>query len=523
MTSTFVSMSTNQFVHSENRSVFSEIFDQYRRVIIESIITSFALDFLITDQHGGDVDTIHNVRAIDHDDRMHYKNAANEANYANRGNYNSNEYHSDSRYINKNREIKQQKDQGTLRDAYTGKKIAQNQKSDLDHVISANEIHNDRGRVLAGVPGTDLANTDQNLKATNPHTNRSKKGDSMQDYLNRAGDEYSPSQRENMKQIDEKARKAYEATLAQKYYTSKAFAADLASAAGKVGLKMGLRQVLGFVFAEIWFAIEDEIKTNGEANHFDIATMVSSIGTGIKTGFTRAKEKYKQLFSKFVNGAAAGLLSSVTTTLCNIFFTTSKRIIRIIRESYASLVQAVKILFINPDNLPLGERVRAAVKMLATGASVVAGVMVSTAIEGLPIGQLPFIGEIVQTFCGTLVTGVMSCTLLYFLDRSTIVNKLVQYLNNIQNMTFSDTIDRLKQQVRLLEDYAAKLMEIDIASFRREVNTYSSLADALSSSQSEEHLNIILKNAIKALNIQTSWGDDFDAFMRNKNAVLEFK
>ena len=122
MTSTFVSMSTNQFVPSVNRSVFSEIFDQYRRVIIESIITSFALDFLITDQHGGDVDTIHNVRAIDHDDRMHYKNAANEANYANRGNYNSNEYHSDSRYINKNREIKQQKDQGTLRDAYTAKR-----------------------------------------------------------------------------------------------------------------------------------------------------------------------------------------------------------------------------------------------------------------------------------------------------------------------------------------------------------------------------------------------------------------
>ena len=36
-------------------------------------------------------------------------------------------------------------------------------------------------------------------------------------------------------------------------------------------------------------------------------------------------------------------------------------------------------------------------------------------------------------------------------------------------------------------------------------------------------ITTILKNAIKALNIQTSWGDDFDAFMRNKNAVLEFK
>lgn len=40
------------------------LFKQYERVIIDSIITSFGLDFFIKDRHGGDVDTVHNVRQI---------------------------------------------------------------------------------------------------------------------------------------------------------------------------------------------------------------------------------------------------------------------------------------------------------------------------------------------------------------------------------------------------------------------------------------------------------------------------
>ena len=521
MTVSFAAMSVNQYQPSEDESVFDSIFEQYRRVIIESLITSFGLNFIMGDQHGGDVDTIHNVRKIGSDDQMYYKNPQNQINYENRGEYNSKIYHSDQRYIDKNRSIKEQKIQGKLYDAYTGEKFAPNQKTDLDHVISAKEIHDDRGRVLAGISGNDLANAEYNLKPTNPHTNRSKKADSMQSYLNKSGDEYSTAQKERMTDIDAQAREKYNTTLSQKYYTSKAFAKDLANAAGKVGLKMGVRQALGFVFAEIWFAVEAELKASGQRSKFDFASIITSIGNGIKTGFSRAKEKYKQLFSRLIDGTIAGVLSSLTTTLCNIFFTTAKNVVRIIRESYASVVQALKILFINPDNLLFGERMRAAAKVLATGASIVAGVMVSTAIESLPIGQIPVVGEIVQTFCGTLVTGIMSCTLLYFLDRSEIVNKLVRFANKIH--TVSDTVARIAEQARLLEAYAAELMQIDLEQFRKEVTIYSSLANSINMAQTETELNIILKNAAKTLNIQFSWGDDFDGFMRDKSTVLEFR
>ena len=48
----------------QDEDVFKGIWNQYEGVIVRSIITSFGLDFLVGDQHGGDVDTIHNVRKI---------------------------------------------------------------------------------------------------------------------------------------------------------------------------------------------------------------------------------------------------------------------------------------------------------------------------------------------------------------------------------------------------------------------------------------------------------------------------
>jgi len=77
--------------------------------------------------------------------------------------------------------IARQRKAGALKDSYTGEDIPASGTSDLDHVVSAKEIHDDRGRSLAGLKGTDLANSDENLQATNRRTNRTKKADDMVD------------------------------------------------------------------------------------------------------------------------------------------------------------------------------------------------------------------------------------------------------------------------------------------------------------------------------------------------------
>ena len=535
-------------------NVMDSIFKQYELVIIESLISSFGLDFIVRDQHGGDVDTIHNVRQIDKDKDMTYKNVLNKSDYDNQEIYNKSiksKYDSDPRFTSINMEFKKQKIEGTLKDAYTGKTIPCNGNVDLDHVIATKEIHNDRGRVLAGIKGFDLANTKENLKPTDRSINRSMKEKSIEEYckwLNtnepkraaelkrlRAKPQSDLTDKERtalhkyeqqalvnqdeIKNIDKTARKSYESKLAKEYYTSSKFAKDVAFSAGNVGVRMGLRQVLGFIFTEVWFTVKEEFNSLNDS--FDFAELLTSIGNGIKRGFENAKVKYKELLAKFKDGVVAGVISSITTTLCNIFFTTAKNVVKIIRQTYASLVQAAKVLFINPNNLSFGERMRAIVKILATGASVVVGTTIGEVIGKTPVGTIPVVGEIIQTFCGTLVTGIMSCSLLYFFDRSEIMNKLVSKLNNLH--AFSTEVNYFYQQAEYFEKYAAELMSIDIEKFREETELYYSFAFEVENAKSETELNTMLKNILNTIGVKIPWEGDFDSFMSNKNAVLVFE
>jgi len=82
----------SDFSPEPDDDVMESIFKQYERIIVESLITSFGLDFLVKDRHGGDADTINNVRKIGSDPQMVYKNKVNEDAYNNRGKYNDRDY-----------------------------------------------------------------------------------------------------------------------------------------------------------------------------------------------------------------------------------------------------------------------------------------------------------------------------------------------------------------------------------------------------------------------------------------------
>lgn len=74
-------------------NVFSGIWSSYERVVLHSLITSFGLDFLVQDQHGGDVDTIRGVRDESIPVEERYKNPAHLDAYENRGAYDTKAYH----------------------------------------------------------------------------------------------------------------------------------------------------------------------------------------------------------------------------------------------------------------------------------------------------------------------------------------------------------------------------------------------------------------------------------------------
>lgn len=514
----------------DERNAYSNIFQQYEKVIIDSLITSFGLDFLIQDQHGGDVDTIHNVRKIGQDELMGYKNSSNESAYNNRPDYDARSYHAGGNFRRTKHEAREtwQETYKDIDDQYQSGKIgfyghtnaiSPDRKAELDHIIECKSIHDDRGRVLSGLSGQSLADDPVNFAWTNKSLNASmgawakKKNEQyrrehgcdaplemvdIKAYVNDHPDLDSETKQKLLAHY-EKAKKAYDAKINRAYYTSKAFFIDTTFAAAKTGFKMGVRQVLGLVFSEIWFAVKDAIKAGKSSGE----SLFLSIGEGVKQGLINAKSKYKTLMERFLDGAIAGVLSSLTTTLCNIFFTTAKSLVRILRQSWSSLVSATKILLFNPDCLPPGERIRAAAKILATGASIVAGTMVSELITNTAVGAIPVVGTIVQTFCGTLVTGIMSCSLLYMLDNNKAINWIVSILNRIPS------VDKVamyyREQAILLEKYSADLFSIDLENFKKEIAIIHSAVKSLSCDMSPDVLNKRLLNLYQQIGLELPW------------------
>ena len=518
MTVAFSAEAVNNFEVDNNKSAFQNLFDQYEYVIVNSLVTSFGLDFLVTDHYGGDVDTIHNVREIGIDPNMKYKDSANAAAYTKRGEYISDTYHSDSRYVNINRKVSNEKKLGNLIDEYTGKRIAPNETHNLDHVISAKDIHDDRGRVLSGLRGEDLANRRENLKPTNPHTNKTKSAKDMDifidsleyrggKYIDKYGYEYTPEAIERMKRLKLKSKQPYDYLINKSYYLSPIFAKSVTKAACNVGLKMGLRQALGLLMAELWFSIKDQfqrLKSKFNDSH-SFGEYLTAIKEGLKRWLIKIQDKRKELIGRFKEGALAGILTSITTTLINVFATTAKNTIKIIRQIYAHLVEAAKILFFNPNNLEYGDCLKAVMKIIAVGASVVLGTMVSEAISKTPINAIPELSDVVPTFCGTLVTGIISCTLLYFFDRSTIITKLVTYLNGLT--PYSEDIKYFKEQTIAYEKYASELASIDYEHLKMQTENLELIAEKLENAENEDTLNEVLLDIYMSFGWNTPWGE----------------
>ena len=526
---TFVGSVASTVVLGE-QNAYTSIFQQYEKVIIDSLVTSFGLDFLIQDQYGGDVDTIHNVRKIGQDELMGYKNSSNESVYNNRPNYDASSYHTSGNYQQTKHAAREtwQETFKDIDDQYQSGKvgfyghtnaISPDRKVELDHIIECKSIHDDRGRVLSGLSGQSLADDPVNFSWTNKSLNASMGGwakGKNEQYRKEHGcdapmevvdikayvsehPELDPKTKANLLAHYEKAKKAYDAKINRAYYTSECFFRDTTFAAANTGYKMGVRQVLGLVFGEIWFAVKDVIKAGKSTGE----SLFRSIGEGVKQGLSKAKANYKELMERFLDGAIAGVLSSLTTTLCNIFFTTAKSLVRILRQSWSSLVSATKVLLFNPDCLPPGERIRAAAKILATGASVVAGTMVSALIADTAVGAIPLVGTMVQTFCGTLVTGIMSCSLLYLLDNNKAINWIVSILNKIPSV--DKVVLYYKEQAVLLEKYSADLFSIDLETFKKEIATIHNAVKSLSSGMSFDMLNKTLHDIYKRLGLELPW------------------
>lgn len=510
---------------------------ELEKTVVNSLVNTFGLDFLFfEDKVGGDVDTIHNVR------QGIWATEQEKQAYQQRGDYNdvSGDYHSHDNYIATGRRDKARQQAGQLHDAYRSQTMTANEQRNLDHIIAAKKIHDDQGRILAGLDGVELANQSSNLQTTLETINKSKKQNPINEYLEKLPNlidshekslakkqeqlaglpRETPEQRHKaqaleadihktqekikglksidpdaMREKDEQARAAYDGEINRTYYSSK-FMLQTGHAAALSGFKMGARQMLGLVMAEIWFELRAQVPKILETleKEFSFETFIAHIKDTFQGIWHRVQVRFKDFLTSFKDGVFGGVMSSVTTTIFNIFATTQRVAIKIIREIWGQLCKAFKLIFFNPENLGFVDLCKAVIGVLSVAVGVTVGSIIHA--ELLPLCNFPF-GEELAAFAGALVTGLATLGLTYFMLNSSVAQKTWAYVESI--MPHAGTVKKYQDINAELDRYLTDLARLE---FNMDTEELAAFSRDLAICNDEMQRGLVLKDEISKRGIE---------------------
>ncbi|MGB6293870.1 MAG: ATPase [Vibrio anguillarum] len=550
-------------MHGTNIQNF-RLVDELNKTITTSLVTTFGLDFLLfEDKKGGEVATVNNVRQHQNGDKEIYISDSVQQDYADRGDYKPTKldvngnvmidgngkpkkedlYHSHPNYKAKGKEDKKRQQGAKLVDEYRGQTMSGDEQRQLDHIISSHEVHDDAGRVLAGLNGVELANQDTNFQSTHSYINNLKSDHSVDDFLTIVVPKTIENKRKNiekymqrlesmptetkqqrhekrqlenkiaqqkeqievlesidedkMRVADKKARQEYDKQINFTYYTSSKFFNSTVMESGKAGLKMGIRQALGIVLAEIWFELKDVIPQSFKdaEDNFTLEFFLEKLKYTSQKIWKRVKVRFKDILDEFKNGVLAGALSSLSTTIMNIFFTTQKLIGKLLRETWSSLVSAAKVLFFNPENLGPGALAREVTRILSTGVAVALGVILNQQLSSLMSFPL---GTELAAFVSAVATGLMTIGITYFLDHSKLMQKVWAFLDQFK----SEARKTLEYFQRVNAELDRYLLELSKVEFNLSSEELSIFTNSLESISCEHEKGILLSNEIRKREIE---------------------
>lgn len=449
------------------------LFEQCQKNAIDAVVGHFGLAAVVLDsKDGGNVNTTNNVR------KGIYASEAEKQRYENRGEYDSAHYHTDKNYIAINKEQSELKKQGQSIDYMTGKKIKLNDSTDLDHIVAAKTIHDDRARVLAQIDGAKLANTRDNLTLTDSTLNRSKKAMNADEFLahnerslvkldkiskTRDLTDKEKMRKERLESInDNKLREDYakskeniDKKVDRAYYTSaKPYKEALITGAQDAG-KMAIHFAIGMILKEFIEGMSIELKTLfKEFGNESLGDIFKRFAKRLKQIWANLRARWKDIITGSFEAGIVAFFGNLVVFVINIFFTTLKRIVRIIRAGFTSLYQAVKKLF--DKNTPENERLFEASKIFVAGligtVTMLSGEYITKWLYAIPglnviLGiPLPFLDETIGDALGLCISAalgaVLSTIAIYYMDKWANDKKIAGL--QIQMMTKSGEIVQYK-------------------------------------------------------------------------------
>ena len=309
----------------------------------------------------------------------------------------------DQRYKDANKAMKEQQQSGNLKDEYTGKNISQNDKANLDHVVSRKELYENTRRQQAGINTEDLANKDKNLKATNESLNKSKGKKSVNEFCKEREQREKNLIAQNeraKKKIDESNKSEAEKRLAKEKADKrlrdkldakddlmkkadsearKDINRDIATGVAKNSLKESGRNALKEMAVSALFSLLKEIMNA-------LVRFLKTKAKSFKSFLEEMKKAIKSFVKKITDFFRTGVKSAVGTSVTEIIFgpvsRTIKKLASLIKQGVSSVMDAIRYLRDKENkNKPLAIKIAQVGKIIMVGLTGVGALALGVVIE----------------------------------------------------------------------------------------------------------------------------------------------
>lgn len=415
-----------------------------KNTVIESITGQFGLaSVFVTAKDGGNSTTPHNfeqgITATDQDKRRHDDYKAN-----NDGSKEWKAVRKDGGY-DKGFPERRKKDFQTsdvIIDGYTGKPLPKDGQAHIDHIVSAKEIES-KGNNHLYLDSEDralLATSEENTTYTAASANQSKGEIPMDEWL----DKRRKSGETNAEKfgIDRELALAENAEARRFIQVEVTVAAvkkhgkELMATGGADAAMLAAYTALGAILRELTQAVFEEVHiTFRQRGNESLKEIGARFQNRTEALLKNLKEKWKDILSGSIEAGITAFLSNIVVFIINLFFTTLKKLVAIIRAGFVSLCQAVKILAYPPPGIDTEEVNYQALKILTAGLIGAASLGLNAAIEKLlqavpglqPLMMFPVpsfgqeprtVSDILATTFSAMAGGLLTTIALYFMDKA---------------------------------------------------------------------------------------------------------
>lgn len=421
--------------------------DQCKNMVIETVVGQFGLaSVFLQCQDGGNVTTSHNFEkgiTATPEDAARYTTYVENTD----GSRKWSDVRKEGGYDAPLHDMRKDafKTQDVIIDEYTGRPLPKDGRAHLDHVVSAKEIESDPRAHLFQTPEerAKMATDKENLAWTEGSANQSKGDQKMEDWLdktNRGQKEKNAKRfgidREKAMSKDKTARRHIKSTLKKAAF--KKYSSELLVTGGKDAAKIAAYHALGIVMRELVQGVFLEVKyvvSNwGKSKPAEVYRRFKDRMTAL---CEKIKAEWKDLLGGSLWSGAQAFLSNIVVFLINLFATTLKKLVSMIRAGFVSLTEAIKILVKPPAGMPSEEVEYQALKILTAGLIGALSMGLSAGIEQLlnsipglqPLVMFPVpvlnrtVGDILSVTLSALAGGILSTIALYYMDKVFISEK----------------------------------------------------------------------------------------------------